>query len=137
MLTNVHSYFYRPGTSFQSRSGPELHFEGLADIQFQRLKEVRIFDSRFEVCGWIPRRNIEGLECYRTSKLPFCSLAVSQMLSGWDMDFEGPQLSGRIIDEISKLPNTTGLNFEDSASEHNFEGPRLPESNGQNFGNNL
>ncbi|GBB95875.1 hypothetical protein RclHR1_26320001 [Rhizophagus clarus] len=37
------------------------------------------------------------------------------------------------LEEISKnfkglqLLNTTGLNFEDSASKRNFEGPRLPE----------
>ncbi|GET01073.1 hypothetical protein RCL_jg18813.t1 [Rhizophagus clarus] len=29
--------------------------------------------------------------------------------------------------EDLQLLNTTGLNFEDSASECNFEGPRLPE----------
>ncbi|GBC05888.1 hypothetical protein RclHR1_00650007 [Rhizophagus clarus] len=38
-------------------------------------------------------------------------------------NFKGPQLSGCIIDKFSKLPNTTGLNFEDSVSER----LRLPE----------
>ncbi|GBB84975.1 hypothetical protein RclHR1_11570004 [Rhizophagus clarus] len=52
--------------------------------------------------------------------------AISKICS-FRMPPERLWLSGRIIDKISKLLNTTGLNFEDSASECNFEGPRLPE----------
>ncbi|GBC05939.1 hypothetical protein RclHR1_06510006 [Rhizophagus clarus] len=108
--------FQRSGTPFRSRLGilkvkQTFNFEGGL-----YLKEASVFDSRFKIRGWIPRRNIEGLECYRTSKI-----------CGFQMPSEHPWLSGRIIDEILKLPNTTGLNFEDSASECNFEGPRLPE----------
>ncbi|GES83159.1 hypothetical protein RCL_jg20076.t1 [Rhizophagus clarus] len=38
-------------------------------------------------------------------------------------DFEDLQQNFKSL----QLPNTTGLNFEDSASERNFKGSRLPE----------
>ncbi|GBB88474.1 hypothetical protein RclHR1_01500004 [Rhizophagus clarus] len=116
------------------RSGPEyfksleLHFEadryfeGQADIQFRR-------QTLFKVRRWIPRINIKGLECYRTSKIFFefggfpvafrVKIGFLRSMAFWThhrQNFEDLQLL-----------NTTGLNFEDSASKRNFEGLRLPE----------
>ncbi|GBB92774.1 hypothetical protein RclHR1_20530001 [Rhizophagus clarus] len=149
-------------TPIRSRPGLEIYFEanwGISKVQqtfnFKGgfyLKEASVFDSHFEVRGWIPRRNFEGLECYGTLKiffevtlkfylfiffrnkpllifqLSFCSFAISQMLSGWDMGFRRSTAfwtHHRRNFKGLQLPNTTGLNFE--ASERNFKGPRLPE----------
>ncbi|GBB87781.1 hypothetical protein RclHR1_14290001 [Rhizophagus clarus] len=90
----------------------------------------------------------EGLEFHGTSKI-----AVFQMLSEWNMGLrrfaasrcflnvitrnpEGLRLFGRIIDRISKLPNTPGLNLQISVSKHNFKGSRfatLQSPHGYNF----
>ncbi|GBC02137.1 hypothetical protein RclHR1_04480001, partial [Rhizophagus clarus] len=58
------------------------------------------------------------------------SFAIFQMLSGWDMRFQRSMtfwMHHRRNFEDLQLPNTTELNFEDSAFKRNFEGPRLPK----------
>ncbi|GBB92625.1 hypothetical protein RclHR1_20340004 [Rhizophagus clarus] len=86
-------------------------------------KKASVFNSRFKVCGWIPKRNIEGLECYGTSKFGnfpdafWVDMGFQRSTTFWThhrQNFEGLQLL-----------NATGLNFE--ASERNFKGPKLPE----------
>ncbi|GBB93165.1 hypothetical protein RclHR1_21200001, partial [Rhizophagus clarus] len=82
-------------------------------------KKASVFDSRFEVRGWIPRRNIED----RISKFVF-NFPFNETFANVAF-FYRPEMLRNF--KGLQLLNTTGLNFEDSASEHNFEGPRLPE----------
>ncbi|GBB84094.1 hypothetical protein RclHR1_10720005 [Rhizophagus clarus] len=105
--------------------GSELHFEanwGISKIwqtfNFEgwTLFEVRVFDSHF--------KSVDGF-LEEISKV-WNIMELQRSTTFWThhrQNFEDLQ-----------LPNTTGLNFEDLASERNFKSPRLSESNGQNFG---
>ncbi|GBB83768.1 hypothetical protein RclHR1_10440001 [Rhizophagus clarus] len=111
--------------------GPELQFE--ADQVFRRSRtpfELRSNRHSISKADSIRRKPFadgfleEISKVWNVTELQSFLFVVLQFprcfLDGiWDS--EGPRLTRRIIDEISKLPNTTGLNFEDSASEHNFE----------------
>ncbi|GBC02671.1 hypothetical protein RclHR1_04740014 [Rhizophagus clarus] len=98
------------------------------------ISKVQNFNSkriRFSKHSILKADSIQRKPVFLTSILKSMDGFLEEILKVWNVaklqrcfpdgiwDSEGPRLSGL------QLPNTTGLNFEDLASKHNFEDPRL------------
>ncbi|GBB92555.1 hypothetical protein RclHR1_20220001, partial [Rhizophagus clarus] len=121
-------YFEVLELQFEADQSPKLHFEAdyclklhfEADRVFQRSSRRSISKFRKPVFLTPVSKSADGF--------------LEEISKAWNVtELQRFAVSGCLLNVIThnfkglQLPNTTGLNFEDSASERNFKGSRLPE----------